>query len=120
MTGLVPRAEALGGEDALVDAIRDAFAAEELGVRPADGPVVEPAPAGLRIASRFFREPMSRSCARCLSIVDVAAGQWLAVEPGDLDSPICDSCSADGDPHSHDQLLAWRRAASRSTGSAAA
>lgn len=74
----------------------------------------------LRVASRFAHEAVSAPCARCLTIVDVPAGQWHATEPGDLDRPVCDRDAQDGDPRGFAQLLAWRRAASGSTRSRAA
>ncbi len=63
----------------------------------------------VRIAHRLAREHSSSPCARCLSIVDVAAGQWHATEPGDLDRPVCDRCAERGDHDGYAHLLAWRR-----------
>ncbi len=71
------------------------------------------------VASRFAYEAVSAPCARCLTIVDVAAGQWHATEPGDLDRPVCDHCAQHVDADGYARLLAWRRM-SRTTGRSAA
>ena len=63
----------------------------------------------LGVAHRFAHEAVSAPCARCLTIVDVAAGQWHATDPGALDRPVCDHCAQDVDAGGYARLLAWRR-----------
>ncbi len=66
-----------------------------------------------RIAHRLAREHSNSPCARCLTIAELAAGQWHATEPGDLDRPVCDHCARRDDPDGFAMVAAFRRMARR-------
>ena len=55
-----------------------------------------------RVAHRLAREHSSSPCARCLSIVDITAGEWHATEPGDHDRPVWDHCARRDAPRVRD------------------
>ena len=67
-----------------------------------------------RIAHRLAKTSGQAPCARCIDLVDVRAGHWIAAEP-DGPAAICDRCSKRDDPTGHAALLAWRRAAAGPT-----
>jgi hypothetical protein len=62
------------------------------------------------VAHRLAKTSGQAPCARCLSLVDVMAGCWIAAEP---DGPhvVCDPCAQAHDPQGFAALGAWRRAA---------
>lgn len=63
-----------------------------------------------RIAHRLAKTSGQAPCSRCIDVIDVRAGHWLAAEP---DGPyaVCDRCAQRDDPAGYGALQAWRRAA---------
>ena len=77
-------------------------------VRQADGGVVEMAD---RIVHRLARGAVSAPCSRCLTIVDLVAGQWHAAEHGNPSAALCDRCAQQHDPDGYSVVVAFRRMA---------
>lgn len=71
-----------------------------------------------RIAHRLPRTTGQAPCSRCLDVIDVKAGHWIAAEP-DNPGAVCGTCAQRDDPHGYQQLTAWRRAARPTRKSAA-
>jgi hypothetical protein len=67
----------------------------------------------LRIAHRLPRTTGQATCNRCLDVIDVKAGHWIAAEPDATHLAICNTCAQHDDPAGYAALTAWRRAANR-------
>jgi hypothetical protein len=64
-----------------------------------------------RVIAQLARCTGTATCSRCLDVVDVRAGHWIAGEAAETHRAVCDTCSERDDPDGHTTLLAWRRAA---------
>jgi hypothetical protein len=63
-----------------------------------------------RVAHRLPKTTGTAPCSRCLDVIDVRAGHWLAAEP-DGPRAVCDRCAERDDVQGFAALTAWRRAA---------
>lgn len=63
-----------------------------------------------RVACRLPRTTGTAPCSRCLDVIDVRAGCWIAAEP-DGPAAICDTCSERDDPAGFAMVDGFRRMA---------